>query len=36
VRNRDEQRKKADTFVEKLNAALPDGHPAKKSAKPTL
>ena len=32
-RNRQEQRKKADTFLEKLNAALPDGHPAKKTPK---
>ena len=33
VRTRDEQRKKADAFLEKLNNALPDGHPAKKSTK---
>lgn len=32
-RNRHEQKKKADTFLEKLNAALPDGHPAKKTPK---
>jgi four helix bundle protein len=36
VRTRDEQRKKADAFLEKLNNALPDGHPAKKSTKPPL
>jgi four helix bundle protein len=34
VRTRDEQRKKANVFLEKLNNALPDGHPAKKSTKP--
>jgi len=28
-----EQRKKADAFLEKLNNALPDGHPAKKTSK---
>jgi four helix bundle protein len=32
-RNRDEQKKKADAFLEKLTAALPDGHPAKKTSK---
>ena len=32
-RNRQEQRKKADTFIKRLNAALPDGHPAKKTPK---
>ena len=32
-RNRHERKKKADTFLEKLNAALPDGHPAKKTPK---
>ena len=36
VRTRDEQRKKANAFLEKLNNALPDGHPAKKSTKPPL
>jgi four helix bundle protein len=32
-RNRHEQKKKADAFIERLNAALPDGHPAKKQPK---
>jgi len=32
-RNRHEQKKKADAFLEKLTAALPDGHPAKKTSK---
>lgn len=32
-RNRHEQKKKADAFIEKLTAALPDGHPAKKTPK---
>ncbi len=32
-RTRHEQRKKADDFIEKLNNALPDGHPAKKPTK---
>lgn len=32
-RNRHEQRKKADNFLEQLSAVLPDGHPAKKSPK---
>ena len=32
-RTRQENRKKADTFLEKLNAALPAGHPAKKTPK---
>ena len=32
-RTRHEQRKKADAFIEKLNNALPDGHPAKKTPK---
>jgi len=32
-RNRHEQKKKADAFLEKLAAALPDGHPAKKRPK---
>jgi four helix bundle protein len=32
-RTRHEQRKKADAFLEKLNNALPDGHPAKKTSK---
>jgi four helix bundle protein len=32
-RARHEQRKKADAFIERLNAALPDGHPAKKQPK---
>jgi four helix bundle protein len=31
--NRHEQRKKANAFIERLNAALPDGHPAKKTPK---
>ena len=35
-RNRHEQRKKADAFIQRLNAALPDGHPAKKPSKPTV
>jgi four helix bundle protein len=30
VRARDENRKKADAFLERINASLPDGHPAKK------
>jgi len=33
ARNRDEQKKKADAFLEKLNNALPAGHPAKKTAR---
>jgi four helix bundle protein len=32
-RTRHEQRQKADAFIERLNAALPDGHPAKKQPK---
>lgn len=32
-RTRHEQKKKAENFLEKLNAALPDGHPAKKTPK---
>jgi four helix bundle protein len=32
-RNRHEQKKKADAFIERLNVALPDGHPAKKQPK---
>jgi len=32
-RNRHEEKKKAENFLEKLNAALPDGHPAKKTPK---
>lgn len=32
-RNRHEQKKKADAFIERLNSALPDGHPAKKQPK---
>ena len=32
-RNRHEQKKKTDAFLEKLTAALPDGHPAKKTSK---
>ncbi|MBJ7259317.1 MAG: four helix bundle protein [Chthoniobacterales bacterium] len=36
VRNRDEQRKKTDAFMERIKAALPEGHPAKKSTKPPL
>ena len=32
-RNRHEQKKKADAFLEKLTAALPDGHLAKKTSK---
>jgi four helix bundle protein len=35
-RNRHEQKKKADAFIERLNAALPDGHPAKKPSKPPV
>ena len=35
-RNRREQKKKADAFIERLNAALPDGHPAKKPSKPPV
>ena len=35
-RNRHEQRKKADAFIQRLNAALPDGHPAKKPSKPPV
>ena len=30
-RNRHEQKKKANAFLEKLNSALPIGHPARKS-----
>ena len=33
TRNRDEQKKKADAFLEKLNNALPAGHPAKKTVR---
>ena len=33
TRNRDEQKKKANAFLEKLNNALPAGHPAKKTSK---
>jgi four helix bundle protein len=33
ARSRDEQRKKADALLERLNSALPDGHPAKRSRK---
>lgn len=36
VHNRDDQRKKANAFLEKVSSALPDGHPAKKSTKPPL
>jgi four helix bundle protein len=32
-RNRDEQKKKADAFLEKLHNALPAGHPAKKTVR---
>jgi len=32
-RNRQEQKKRADAFLERLHAALPDGHPAKKTPK---
>jgi four helix bundle protein len=32
-RTRQAQRQKADTFLEKINHALPDGHPAKKTPK---
>ncbi len=35
-RTRQEQRNKAHDFIEKLNNALPDGHPAKKPAKRPL
>jgi four helix bundle protein len=35
-RNRHEQRKKADAFIERLNAALPDGHPAKNQPKRSI
>ena len=35
-RNRHEQRKKAYAFIQRLNAALPDGHPAKKPSKPPV
>ena len=35
-RNRHEQRKKADAFVEKINNALPIGHPARKPSKPPV
>ena len=33
ARKRDEQKKKADAFLEKLNNALPAGHPAKKTVR---
>jgi four helix bundle protein len=33
TRNRDEQKKKADAFLEKLHNALPAGHPAKKTVR---
>lgn len=33
-RRRHENRKKADAFLERINAALPEGHPAKKPPKP--
>ncbi len=33
-RRRHEDKKKAEAFLEKINAALPDGHPAKKTPKP--
>ncbi|MFM8810251.1 MAG: hypothetical protein ACKOJB_15360 [Chthoniobacterales bacterium] len=33
ARNRDEQKNKADAFLEKLNNALPAGHPAKKTVR---
>jgi uncharacterized coiled-coil DUF342 family protein len=33
ARSRDEQRKKADALLDRLNSALPDGHPAKRSRK---
>ena len=36
ARNRHEQKKKADAFIERLNAALPDGHPAKKQPKHSI
>jgi four helix bundle protein len=32
-RTRHEQRKKANAFIDRINAALPDGHPAKKQPK---
>jgi four helix bundle protein len=33
TRSRDEQKKKANAFLEKLNNALPAGHPAKKTVR---
>jgi len=35
-RTRHEQRKKADAFIEKINNALPEGHPAKKPTKRSI
>ena len=34
-RAREATRKKAGAFLEKINASLPDGHPAKKTPKPS-